>query len=135
MSDAAFLDAILANPSEDGPRLVYADWLDEHGDPRGELIRVQCELAQLPAGDPKRPRLAAREKKLLKRHGRDWAGPALRTAFRWQFRRGFLHWVSARPDQFLAHGAEWFAATPTLETLTFNDADGRVGEVVGSPIL
>jgi uncharacterized protein (TIGR02996 family) len=39
-----FLKAILADPLNDGPRLVYADWLDERGDPRGEFIRVQCEL-------------------------------------------------------------------------------------------
>jgi uncharacterized protein (TIGR02996 family) len=33
MSDeVAFLQAILANPADDAPRLVYADWLDEQGD-------------------------------------------------------------------------------------------------------
>ena len=32
MSDAdAFLDAIFAQPDDDTPRLVYADWLEEHG--------------------------------------------------------------------------------------------------------
>ncbi|MBM3981374.1 MAG: TIGR02996 domain-containing protein [Planctomycetes bacterium] len=49
MSDRdALLAAILANPDEDTPRLMYADWLDEHGDPaRAEFVRVQCELARL----------------------------------------------------------------------------------------
>ena len=33
MSDEdAFLRAILSNPKDDAPRLVYADWLDERGD-------------------------------------------------------------------------------------------------------
>src|SRR5215472_4772822 len=33
MSDeAAFLNAILANPEDNAPRLVYADWLEEQGD-------------------------------------------------------------------------------------------------------
>ena len=27
--DAGFLEAICANPDDDVPRLVYADWLDE----------------------------------------------------------------------------------------------------------
>ncbi len=32
MSDAnALVAAILAAPADDLPRLVYADWLDEHG--------------------------------------------------------------------------------------------------------
>ena len=42
-----FLEAICATPQDDTPRLVYADWLDEHGDPaRAEFIRVQVELAR-----------------------------------------------------------------------------------------
>lgn len=46
-----FLRAICADPADDLPRLVYADWLDDHGRPdRAEFIRVQSELAtQLPA--------------------------------------------------------------------------------------
>lgn len=30
--EGPFLNAILANPTDDAPRLVYADWLDECGD-------------------------------------------------------------------------------------------------------
>ncbi|MCI0703269.1 MAG: TIGR02996 domain-containing protein [Planctomycetia bacterium] len=57
MSDRdALLAAILANPDEDTPRLVYADWLDEHGDAKdkkhAQLIRAQCELAKLDKEDP-----------------------------------------------------------------------------------
>src|SRR5262249_46940199 len=49
MTDAdAFLRAIIENPNDDGPRLVYADWLEESGNPRGEFIRVQCEKARIP---------------------------------------------------------------------------------------
>src|SRR5215218_7287428 len=44
----AFVDllaAVLASPADDAPRLVLADWLDEHGQPdRAEFIRLQCEL-------------------------------------------------------------------------------------------
>ena len=39
--DDAFLQAIRDAPDDDAPRLIYADWLDERGDPRGEFIRVQ----------------------------------------------------------------------------------------------
>lgn len=35
--EAAFLNAILENPEDDAPRLVYADWLDEQGDPASEV--------------------------------------------------------------------------------------------------
>ena len=37
---------IIAAPANNDPRLVLADYLEERGDPRGEFIRVQCEMAQ-----------------------------------------------------------------------------------------
>jgi uncharacterized protein (TIGR02996 family) len=47
--DDAFLKAIIQNPDDDTPRLVYADFLDERGDPRGEFLRVECRLRGLTA--------------------------------------------------------------------------------------
>jgi uncharacterized protein (TIGR02996 family) len=48
--DAPFLRDILENPDDDAPRLIYADWLDEHGGcDRAEFIRVQIELARMAA--------------------------------------------------------------------------------------
>ncbi len=35
-----FVAAVLATPLDDLPKLVYADWLDEHSDPRGTFLRV-----------------------------------------------------------------------------------------------
>ena len=43
-TESQLITEVLDNPDDDDPRLVYADWLDEQGDPRGEFIRVQCEL-------------------------------------------------------------------------------------------
>jgi len=41
-----------ATPADDLPRLVLADWLEEHGEPeRAEFIRVQCELERHPHAD------------------------------------------------------------------------------------
>ena len=51
-----FLAQICDNPADDTVRLVFADWLEEHGEPeRAEFIRVQCELAKTPK--PKPPRM------------------------------------------------------------------------------
>src|ERR1700726_5003895 len=38
------IPSILSAPDEDAPRLGYADWLEEQGDPLGELVRVQVEM-------------------------------------------------------------------------------------------
>jgi uncharacterized protein (TIGR02996 family) len=41
----AFLQAIIESPDDDTLRLVFADWLEEHGDAaRAELIQLQCSL-------------------------------------------------------------------------------------------
>lgn len=41
------MSAILADPADDAPHLVFADWLEERGDvERAEFVRVQVELAR-----------------------------------------------------------------------------------------
>jgi uncharacterized protein (TIGR02996 family) len=42
---AALIREIRANPDDPEPRMVFADWLSERGDPRGELIVIEHELA------------------------------------------------------------------------------------------
>ena len=43
----ALLATILAEPDEDTPRLVYADWLQEHGEEdRARFIRAQGEVGR-----------------------------------------------------------------------------------------
>src|SRR5580698_5344987 len=44
--EAAFVQAMLANPHDLTLRLVFADWLEERGDPRGELLRLLHTLTQ-----------------------------------------------------------------------------------------
>ncbi len=51
MSDeAAFLEALKANPADDTTRLVYADWLDERNEPeKAEYLRLVAKLASTSA--------------------------------------------------------------------------------------
>jgi uncharacterized protein (TIGR02996 family) len=53
------LASILAAPDDDAPRLVYADWLDERGEPGdadyAAFIRCQIELARVPVCDSDPP--------------------------------------------------------------------------------
>ncbi len=72
-AEDAFLAAIRAAPDDDTPRLVFADWLEEHGDAaasgRAELIRVQCELARWVPDLTRRTALQARASELIQLHG------------------------------------------------------------------
>ncbi|MBA4065059.1 MAG: hypothetical protein C0501_15360 [Isosphaera sp.] len=41
--DQAFVRAVVDGPGDETPRLVYADWLDDRGDPRGPYLRAEWE--------------------------------------------------------------------------------------------
>jgi uncharacterized protein (TIGR02996 family) len=62
--ERAFIRAVLTDPAEPGPRLVYADWLDEQGDVRGEFLRTEIELAGRGTDDPRHAPLQARLREL-----------------------------------------------------------------------
>ena len=89
----SLLEAIVADPDDDGARLVYADWLDERGDTdRAAFIRLQVARAGLPEHDPGVLPLLSQERALLERYEREWRSelPQLE-GVRWgEFRRGFV---------------------------------------------
>src|SRR5262245_30566913 len=91
MSDEkALLAAIWDEPYDDTVRLVYADWLDEHGQPeRAEFIRVQIELARLDEWDDLPPALRQREKELWKKWRRRWRAHLPKKQRGCDFHRGF----------------------------------------------
>jgi uncharacterized protein (TIGR02996 family) len=49
--DAAFVLGIAATPRDTAVALVYADWLEERGDPRAELLRFWYDLSAIPYGE------------------------------------------------------------------------------------
>lgn len=86
MTDAELLAAIYAAPDDDAPRAVYADWLQQRGDPRGELIALQLLRAQ-GGGTPEQ---ADREHELLAAHGAGWLAPLPISEVGVRFERGFV---------------------------------------------
>ncbi|MBN9119658.1 MAG: TIGR02996 domain-containing protein [Planctomycetes bacterium] len=58
--DEPFLRAMLADPADRVSRLVYADWLDDRSDPRGEYARLAARVGELPHGHPERAPLRGR---------------------------------------------------------------------------
>jgi uncharacterized protein (TIGR02996 family) len=74
MSDeAAFLAAIQTTPGDDALRLVYADWLEEHGELEcSELIRVCEAMRGVPVFSDEYWRLKARRNELRPVCPADW---------------------------------------------------------------
>lgn len=127
----AFLQAILENPDDDPLRLIYADWLEERGDPRGEFIRVQCALARLPEEDPTYPDLQEREAELLAAHGAAWSAAVNKIATDSAFHRGFIERVSLGARKFLTHGAKLFALAPLrhVKLTRLGSSDVKLGSI------
>lgn len=137
---AALLAAVRAAPDDDAPRLVYADWLDEHGQPdRAAFIRLQVERARLPRFDPRRVVLQCLADRLFDRHGADWRAelPQLDGIVWGAFDRGFPHAVLARTLPFFEQAADRLAAFAPIDTLTLSgpDAPTRLRAVRAYPWL
>jgi uncharacterized protein (TIGR02996 family) len=111
---AELLRQICAAPEDDAPRLVYADWLIERGDPRGELIHLQCALGRPRHGarmlvyrrretvvEESIAQLEKREAALLRKWGKTWMAPLRPYIRTWAWQRGFLDNITAVAWMFL----------------------------------
>jgi len=122
--------AVIADPDKDPPRLKYADWLDDLGDPRGEFIRVQCELATF---EPRhmlntqqkrrRTRLVKQSEKLLQKHFAAWTTPLIDLKLRpgqAEFRRGFLWGLELQDIDVTDDSLKVLRHAPELERLNLD---------------
>jgi uncharacterized protein (TIGR02996 family) len=94
-----FLQEIKEHPDDDTPRLIFADWLEEQGDPRGVFLRSQVLRAQLSPRDPRQEALKRSEGAVFREHFYAWLGPLIDHA-RWEFDRGLIV-LEARAEKFL----------------------------------
>jgi uncharacterized protein (TIGR02996 family) len=78
--DEAFIQDIVAHPKDDALRLIYADWLDEQGDPRAAFLRLDVEMAALPDTDKRKERLRKRLQRVRKSIDPAWLARLDRTA-------------------------------------------------------
>jgi uncharacterized protein (TIGR02996 family) len=132
----AFLRAICENPDDDTPRLVYADWLDEHGEvKRAEFIRVSCELEQVEEFGPRWRALCERSWKLLDPNRTKWSSElADRKLLNIEFRRGFVDEVTIYSKRFVADAAKLMALAP-IQRLKLADLTAARGNVPLDDVL
>jgi uncharacterized protein (TIGR02996 family) len=93
----SFLQAIIEQPDDDTPRLVYADWLDDQGDEHSAMqaafIRAQITRAKLRWPWVDRETWEAceeREKPYLQWHWPEGIRELSGVGVSWEFRRGFV---------------------------------------------
>lgn len=137
----SLLRAVLEDPTDDGVRLVYADWLEENGEPeRAEFIRLQLRVAapwSSTSGEcwqchcartegqrtngPCRCEPAWRELRrrlglLVVNRGLEggWPMPVPSVCNRYMLSRGFAGEIFCTWDVFDEHAAELFSAHPVV---------------------
>jgi uncharacterized protein (TIGR02996 family) len=101
------------HPDDDAPRLILADWLQEHPDPvrqaRGEFVRLQVRRGAGPVDDAQR----RRENTLRDTYAPAWLGPLAARVSNQVFQRGLLRLVltgdalERAPPEELAGLPEW----------------------------
>lgn len=86
MNEAALKERLAEHPEDRALRLVFADWLLEQGDPRGEVIALS-ERGNLSLSERRKVN------RLTETHGPSWLGPlaAVADLQRTRFEGGFLH--------------------------------------------
>jgi uncharacterized protein (TIGR02996 family) len=130
----AMLRLIMASPDQDGPRLIYADWLAERRDPRGEFIRLQCELNRMPPGDARRAEWQSAADILLKTHQNEWIGALKGLVSGYRFHRGFVETIFIDALSFLQSAEAIFRAAP-IRHVHLLDISGHISAVARSPHL
>lgn len=126
MSDElAFIEEIRAHPEDDDRRLVYADYLEDEGDARGELIRTQIELQHLPVAAPQRVSLMRREDELLTAYGDQWLEPLRRLGAQGLsircFQRGLIERVRMNARDFARNAQALCTAAPALHCVELRE--------------
>jgi uncharacterized protein (TIGR02996 family) len=142
------LRAVIANPEDDTPRLIFADWLDDRGDhARAEFIRVQIERwnrfgDQKRFSDPDYLQLALREKTLFSLNHDRWMEPLRKKGEPFQsrdthgiYQRGFIHEVWMRARTFLSRSEKLFRRTPCRALKLTQANEDEFAEFSALPIL
>jgi uncharacterized protein (TIGR02996 family) len=139
------LRGITAAPDDDLPRLVYADWLEEHGRaPRATFIRMQIEDH---THDEELGHWTSWQRKSTCRQLANMHSPAwLREWPRWvrqtmpksivveEFRRGFLWRQRLSASPFLVSGADWLDTHP-IDTLALDECSKMLLRLAGCTAL
>lgn len=137
-SREGFAAEIRANPGDVVPRLVYADFLEESGDPQGEFVRVQCELAGTSVTGQPPARLREREAELLEAYGETWLGRLRDLGAEGVdtrcFRLGLAERVRIPADRVPDVVDQLCEAEPALHCLEVRGADRGINELVAATL-
>jgi len=130
-----FLKAIRERPDDIGLRLIYADWLEERGNPQGEFIRVQCGLAKECESQAQVTAWKARQHTLLAQHEANWTRHWHGMALGHGFRCGFLEEILISAQDFLSAKVADLLQRDPIRVIRLCEVRDLLAAVVASPRL
>jgi uncharacterized protein (TIGR02996 family) len=149
----AFLEDVREHPDDDAPRLIFADWLDDHGDAdRAEFIRGRVYRARLRGREsPEVVSLSQRAAELLSANWRPWTEPLGRLlgdamhGLNWpragyrpealsHFPRGFVESAEMTAWRFAEAAEELFTRHP-IRQLSLHQAADAAARLAARPEL
>ncbi len=134
-TEEAFLSDVLAHPDDDAPRLVFADWLEEHDDAeRAGFIRAQVRRLHLAPDADEADELRRQEGYQLAKQQAAWKTRLGSGKAELKLVRGFVEGVSTSATTWLRLGRKAQAATP-LRQLKLADAGKRLKALLASDTL
>jgi uncharacterized protein (TIGR02996 family) len=116
----AFVQAIIEDPDDNTPRLIFADWLEDHDQSeRAGFIRAQIERQHLRASNPWEMPLDERERSLLRRFAESWFAPppGWKVGPNILVRRGFPETLNVDPKTLLECADDVFSRWPITRLL------------------
>src|SRR5262245_44580314 len=134
MSADAFHATLRDDPDDDFTRLVYADWLDDHGEgERARFVRLAVKLDRLPERDPNRLCLFGRYNDLRLTHGAAWLGPRPASLQDVGYRGGLVSRLVFSAEATAKDVEAMLARHPAHEVSI--DGERTVKELASSPAL
>ncbi|MGF1578850.1 MAG: TIGR02996 domain-containing protein [Gemmataceae bacterium] len=135
--EALLRQAILDRPDDNTCRLIYADWLEEQGDPRAEFVRLQCELEPISYDDDRRTLMVQRINELENEFGREWKAEDLgeeNSEINATFVRGFVGEISVSAPTLLSRAEEMLGRAP-VRVVKLREAKHAMAGLATCPAL
>jgi uncharacterized protein (TIGR02996 family) len=114
--EAGLWGDIAAQPREDALRLIYADWLEDHGHgERATFLRRSLAREQALAQSAPWQALQAECDELVRVHGDVWFGALRQCAYRWELAGGLVDRIAVDVEGFVRWGERLVREAPTAE--------------------
>ena len=132
----AFYAEIRDNPGDDVPRLIFADWLEERGDPQAAFIRTQIALTEPMQPGSEVAALRQQEEQYLATHGEEQIGELRKFGvLAATYRRGLIEHIRVKARSLIDDAEEILSAAPGVCSVALRRVANFMPVLVNVPLM